>query len=105
MRRREFITLLGGAAAAWPLTTASGQQPRKLPTVGFLGSGSAVADAGAQQKFKTEIVPIIPHSDQIDAVAFSYVDTRSSSTENPVDFCMSGPSQHQPGEVTCGMVP
>jgi putative ABC transport system substrate-binding protein len=50
MKRREFMTLLGGAVVAWPVA-ARAQQPTRLPTIGYLGLGTLATESQRMAAF------------------------------------------------------
>jgi ABC-type uncharacterized transport system substrate-binding protein len=52
VRRREFITLLGGAAVVWPVVVVRAQQSGKVPRIGFLGAQSADSYASQLEGFR-----------------------------------------------------
>ena len=53
IRRRDFITLLGGAAAAWPLPAR--EQQAGLPVVAFVHGGSREMAAGRPDAFRKSL--------------------------------------------------
>jgi hypothetical protein len=108
MRRREFITLLGGAAATWPL--AAGAQQAKVFRLGYLETGSpsdpiqanlrrqfllGMRDLGyvEERHFKMEDRNADGHLDRLPALAVELVSL-------PVDILVVGGESVDPRRQT-----
>ena len=84
MRRREFIALVGGAAA-WPLG-AGAQQPTKIARVGYLGFGTAAASATRIEALRAGLNSFGYIEDKNIAIEFRWAQTADDLREFAVQL-------------------
>lgn len=89
MRRREFISLIGGAAATWPLA-ARAQQPA---VIGFLRSTSANASANLVAALRRGLAETGYTEGQNLAIEFRWAENQGSDCRNwwPISFAIGAP--------------
>ena len=86
MRRREFITLLGGAALAWPVA-ARGQETAKRPTIGYLGSTTPAANNSWKVAFSQRLRELGWVEDRTVTITYRWADGYADrATEIAAEF-------------------
>src|SRR6266568_209736 len=72
MRRREFLTLLGGAATAWPV--AAGAQQLGMPVMGYLSGRSRAAEVSMLAGFRKGLEEVGYVENRNVAIEFRFAD-------------------------------
>jgi hypothetical protein len=89
MKRRQFITLVGGAAAAWPLAASAQQSSNKIPVVGVLWH------AGSAEEEEVYLSVLVKAFNDLGYVEGKNITLGDIHTAKPQYTCRASPARIQ----------